>query len=310
VQLNDVLEAMLKMLRRLLGEHVVIDFRPSPHLPAVTADRGMLEQVVLNLCVNARDAMVRGGILQITTETVTIAPGSPLENRDARPGRFLRLTVTDSGCGMDDATLSRIFEPFFTTKEVGKGTGLGLATVFGIVKQHQGWVHARSVVGKGSTFLVYFPVEARGVAVPDETSPEPEASGGTETILLVEDDARVRRITATALRNKGYRVLEAPTGPEALAEWEKCGKQPDLLFSDMVMPAGMSGLELAERLRAQKPDLRVVLFSGYTADLLDIQGQRIKDFVYLAKPCSSLVLTRTVRECLDSRRNKAAAVHV
>lgn len=294
--LNKLLENMLKMLRRLLGEHIDMEFCWQSPLPPVQADVGMIEQVVMNLCVNARDAMPKGGRLSLSTAVVELAfPPHP----DTPPTPFVLLKVTDTGCGMDHATLARIFEPFFTTKEAGKGTGLGLATVFGIIKQHRGWIEVKSAPGQGSTFLVYLPVS---------TQQSPPSSGhenirstprGHETILVVEDESNVRLMTANVLRNQGYRVLEAANGQEALNLWAQCGQTIDLLFSDVIMPGGLNGLELATCLRAQKPSLKVILFSGYSVDLLGGNLGAIPAIHYLAKPCTPSAMARSVRDCLD-----------
>jgi len=203
---------------------------------------------------------------------------------------------------MDAATLSRIFEPFFTTKEVGKGTGLGLATVFGIVKQHEGWIETRSVVGQGSRFTIYVPSCAPSVAQPDQPARSEAAKGGTETILLVEDEKSVRQLTALLLRRKGYRVLEAANGVEALRQWEQFQNHIDLLFSDMIMPEGLSGLDLVDRFRAEKPNLRVILCSGYSTELVGPTDGLGSNIVSLPKPWQAELMAKTVRDSLDRGR--------
>jgi CheY-like chemotaxis protein len=289
------------MLGRLLGEQVVIEFTPLKNLPLIKGDPGMIEQVIMNLCVNARDAMPRGGVLTITAEEVEIKADAILKNHEARQGQFVRLAVADTGCGMDEQTRARIFEPFFTTKEVGKGTGLGLATVFGIAKQHDGWVEVETRVGIGSTFSVYLPARPE-LAVKSSSNPQSIVAGGDETILVVEDDAQVRRLTAAVLKRKGYTVLEAGNGPEAIEQWSNNGAKIDLLFSDMVMPGGLSGLDLARKMRGEKPGLGVILFSGYSPDLAAARAAGEKGLMYLPKPCSQELLVKTVRQCLDARR--------
>jgi signal transduction histidine kinase len=306
IQLNEVVDSMLKMLGRVLGEHVAIEFSSQAHLPAIKADLGMMEQVIMNLCVNARDAMPGGGRLSLATAAVGIREGEPLECADARPGDFVRLSVSDTGCGMDEPTLARAFEPFFTTKEVGKGSGLGLATVFGIVKQHDGWIQVRTAVGRGSTFSIFLPVCGAAAVPLNPRTAEAKAPGGRETILLVEDDPQVRRMASATLRSKGYQVLEAEQGREALAKWERQIHTVDLLFTDMIMPSGLTGLDLADRLRARKRGLKVIVFSGYSPELLDARVAKARNIVYLPKPCSPEVLSGTVRECLDAGREKSA----
>jgi signal transduction histidine kinase/DNA-binding response OmpR family regulator len=303
LDLRQLLDNMLKMLRRLLGETIAIEFAPPPALPLVQADAGMLEQVVMNLCVNARDAMPQGGRLIMALQEAEISPQEAQRNSEARPGRFVRLCVTDTGCGMNEKTLVRIFEPFFTTKEPGKGTGLGLATVFSIVKQHQGCVTVSSAPGVGSTFCVYWPVSTAQNSAESSPQAPAHASGGTESILLVEDEQSVRDLTARALRNRGYRVLEAANGPEALRVWEQSGQRIDLLFSDVVMPQGLSGLDLARQLRVRKPDLKVILFSGYSNEAIAADRGLGKEMAYLSKPCSQETMVKTVRDCLDAKES-------
>jgi CheY-like chemotaxis protein len=286
------------MLRRLLGGIIEIKVdNPSESL-WVEADPGMMEQVVMNLCVNARDAMPKGGQLNIQLRAIALGPEATQRQPNARPGHFIRLRVADSGCGMDEATLKRIFEPFFTTKEAGKGTGLGLATVYGIVKQHQGWIEVESVVGQGTAFLILIPAsEAAEIKV--ETAEAQVTKGGRETILLAEDDESVRRLMATSLRRQGYRLIEARDGLEALALWEEHHGRIDLVISDMMMPQGMTGLDLAEQLRTHRPGLPVVISSGYSADLAGTDASQLEGIAFLPKPCPPATLVQTVRQCLD-----------
>jgi PAS domain S-box-containing protein len=300
IDLNARLESSKQMLQRLIEEHITIRFEPGAGLPAIDADPGMIEQVVVNLCVNARDAMPSGGVLTIATDLVPVGEGEVRRNPHARVGPFVCLAVADTGCGMDQAVVEHIFEPFFTTKEVGKGTGLGLATVFAIVQQHRGWVDVSSVVCEGTVFRVYFPVRPEPAGAPQRVAAAAAAPGGTETILLVEDDPSVRRLFVRVLQSKGYRVIEAANGIEALGEWARLRDEIDLLLSDIVMPEGLTGLELAERLRSERPGLKVVLMSGYSADLVT-KGTPGEAVVYLPKPCERELLARTLRECLDGR---------
>jgi PAS domain S-box-containing protein len=300
LEVNQLLVNLLKMFHRVLGEHIRLEFSADPTELWVTGDSGMLEQVVTNLVVNARDAMPGGGRLILRTHRVTLdaqqAAGSPT----ARPGTFVCLTVTDTGCGIDPATLPRIFEPFFTTKDAGRGTGLGLASVYGIVGQHQGWITVESTLGEGSTFLVFLPL-AQPETLAVEELPLGAVPGGRETLLLVEDEPTVRRPTAAALRRLGHQVLEAATGPEALEVWAKHGRAIALLISDVVMPGGLTGLELATRLRAEQPALRIILASGYSQDLAEDGPPPVPGLTYLAKPFSPSELARAVRTCLDQK---------
>jgi two-component system cell cycle sensor histidine kinase/response regulator CckA len=301
LDLNAILGDLLKMLRRLIGEHINLRFEAASALSAVEADAGMMEQVVMNLAVNARDAMPKGGQLAITTGSAQFDAVGLLEHPSRRPGCFVCLAVADLGCGMDERTLKRIFEPFFTTKEVGKGTGLGLATVSGIVAQHNGWVEVESEVGKGSTFRVYLPaVDKALVAATSKAAPE-RPRRGHETILLAEDEPAVRQVLGQCLRALGYRVFETSNGREALAEWEKHGPEIDLLFTDMVMPEGLTGWELGEQLRESRPGLKVIITSGYSAEMTSQGMPTEAGVVYLPKPYQASVLAATVRACLDEK---------
>ena len=300
LDLRETVGNMTKLLDRLLGENITLKFQSADDLPPVQGDPGMIEQVVMNLAVNARDAMPRGGTLTIGIELLSIDAAYAEMRPDARPGYFLRLRVADTGNGMDGATLGRIFEPFFTTKEVGKGTGLGLATVYGIVKQHDGWIEVNSESGKGATFDVYFPTCEQPVApAKAETNSNAPVAGGTETILLVEDEAILREMARDILRDCGYRLIEAATGREALELWREGAGKIDLLLTDMVMPEGISGVDLAERLLADRPDLKVIFTSGYNS--AEINGGRLShsQTYFLQKPYSHTTLARVVRECLD-----------
>lgn len=300
LDLNLVVTNLLKMLHRLLGEHIQVVFEGSSVPAMIHGDIGMMEQVVMNFSVNARDAMPKGGRLTISIRIVEIDPGSALTNPEARPGSFVCLSVADTGCGISEAASKHIFEPFYTTKEIGKGTGLGLATVHGIAKQHAGWVEVESKVGEGSTFRVFIPALQRA-ELPAPEPPAENVRGGTETILLVEDEASVRHIAAKTLKRHGYRVLEAVNGQEALRHWENHRDEIDLLFSDVIMPEGMTGLELAERLKQTKSDLKVIVSSGYTPDLAgrDTDLLRRSQSHFLQKPYPARTLVETVRRCLD-----------
>ena len=299
LDLNEVVGNVSKMLRALLGEQVTLRRSSSTELPAINADAGMLEQVLVNLAVNARDAMPKGGTLHINTFASEIDDGYVQRHPEARTGFFVCLSVSDTGHGMDAATLSRIFEPFFTTKDVGKGTGLGLATVYGIVKQHQGWVKVESTVGRGTTFKVFLPASSKALATV-HTTMRTEVPGGDETILVVEDEPALRDLVQEILQKKGYKVLEASTGAQALKLWERHCDKIDLLLTDMMMPEGVSGRELAERVLTEKPSLKVIYTSGYSLDVVN-PGFSIKDGLnFLQKPYQPEILVQMVRNCLDS----------
>lgn len=299
LDLRTVVGDMTKMLKRLLGETVSLEFNPPPELPPVRADLGMIEQVIMNLSVNARDAMPNGGTVTISPDTEEIDEARARANPDARPGLFVCLRVSDTGCGMDATTLAHIFEPFFTTKELGKGTGLGLATVYGIVKQHEGWIEVESSAGHGTTFSIYLPASAESASASPEAAlaatPSTEIRSGHETILLVEDEPALRELARLILTGQGYQVFEASKGAEALEVWERHQDQIDVVLTDMVMPEGMSGKDLADRLQARRPDLKVVFTSGYTAAGMNKDGVR-----FLQKPYSRETLTQAVRDCLDA----------
>ena len=296
MDLNQALVDVFKMLGRILGEHIDMTFKNRSVPMWINADAGMMEQVVMNLCVNARDAMPEGGRLLVDTETVEIRPEAADETR--RAGRFVCLTVTDTGHGMDAATLKRIFEPFFTTKEVGKGTGLGLATVYGIVKQHAGWVEVESTVGKGSTFRVFLPAVAGPYQLQTENK-APDVKGGKERILIVEDDPAVREISAMCLEQVGYSVVATSNAIEGLEKWEESGQRFDLLLTDMIMPGGMSGLKLATRLKQMKNSLRVIIVSGYSQEASNSRTPFTDVGTYLAKPIDRVTLLAAVRRSLD-----------
>jgi PAS domain S-box-containing protein len=303
LDLNAVLEGTCKMLRRLIGEDVVFELKLSPAPLMIEADAGMLEQMVMNLCINSRDAMPKGGRLTIETGARAFAPST------AHPGHHACLVVTDTGCGMDSATKARIFEPFFTTKPVGKGTGLGLATAYGILQQHKGWVEVDSTQGVGTTFRIHFPLKEQ--AGPAKSAGFPGAiQGGTESILLVEDEDSVRAVFAKCLQRAGYRVEVASNGVEALGKWAEKRRGFDLLLTDFLMPGGLNGAQLAEQLLRESGSLKVVVMSGYAA-LPD--GAAIpwpQNTVRLAKPAEVKTLLETVRRCLDSRRQAAGGIGV
>jgi PAS domain S-box-containing protein len=299
IDLNETLASSLAMMERLKGEHIQLDFQPGPNLPGIHADDTMIEQIVMNLSVNARDAMTNGGRIHITTALVPVHRKATRLDPEDRDGEFVCLTFKDTGCGMDPQVLSRIFEPFFTTKAPGKGTGLGLATVFGIVRQHQGWLEVESQPGQGTTFRIYFPTSGRPVAKQAAVE-DGKLSGGRETILLAEDEESLLEICSQILTMQGYKVLTARSGRHALEVWESAKGEVDLLVTDMVMPEGIMGSELAERLRAQKPGLKVIITSGYSSDMADKSDLQKEGINYMAKPYSIGKMSQFVRQCLDA----------
>jgi two-component system, cell cycle sensor histidine kinase and response regulator CckA len=295
LDLNEIVANMHKMLARLIGEHIKLRFNRCDHLPIIKADTGMLEQVIMNLAVNARDAMPKGGTITISIDTVEVGREEIKNHPEIRPGRFVRLSVSDTGCGMDEDTRKRLFEPFFTTKELGKGTGLGLATIYGIVARHHGWVDVISEISKGATFRIFLP--ANETSELNSAQIEKQAVHcGNETILLVEDDQILRITTAQGLRSLGYRIIEAGNGREAIKKWQDHSLQINVLFSDVVMPEGMTGLDLAKKLRESAPDLKVVLSSGY-AEVSNLK-RRAKGMVYLQKPYTIETISKAIRDCL------------
>jgi hypothetical protein len=300
LDLNAVLGNLTLMLGRLLGEDIALQFNYAPGEPWAQADVGMIEQIIVNLAVNARDAMPKGGRLTISVSVLELGPEDLPKHPDGRAGRFVCLTISDTGSGIAPEVLPRIFEPFFTTKPVGKGTGLGLATVYGIVKQHDGWVAAESQVGQGTTFRVFLPALARtpqtGPAAPEET-----AAGGTETILVVEDEFLLRELMTTVLTTLGYRVIEAASGVKALEIWQQHKHDIDLVLTDIIMPEGMTGRDLVERIHQEKPELKAIYTSGYSSDIVGKSFLLQEGVNYLQKPFVPQKLARTVRQCLDAK---------
>lgn len=303
--LNDVIANLTRMLVRIIGEHVKLECRFAEGLPLVQADTGMIEQVLTNLVINARDAMPDGGELTIQTVEAGL-PRTP----DARPpleighSRFVQLSITDTGTGIDPQNLPRMFEPFFTTKSAGKGTGLGLATAYGIVKQHGGWIEVHSEPGKGTCFTIFLPAtEAASAPAKGNVVPKTRPRGGSETILLVEDEEAVRSLTSRLLHSFGYRVHEAGCGKEALETWSSRLDEIDLVLTDMMMPNGVSGRQLIEHFLKIKPGLKNIIMSGYSGDSLinDANFIRQSNSRFVQKPCAWRDLVQTVRDYLDER---------
>jgi len=296
LDLHESLENLAKMLRRIIGEDIQLTIRCRENLPLVLVDPVNFEQVVINLAVNARDAMPRGGPLTITAERVQIDARHKEREPDAMIGTYVRLTVADEGTGMDETVRRKIFEPFFTTKAVGKGTGMGLATVYGIVKQHQGWIEVESQVGVGSVFRVYLPLAEGEAQKATESGTDlvRAAELQSRTIFVVEDEDQLREMASKILQRLGHRVVLAQDGPEALSLWPQYRGKIDLLLTDMVMPGGMTGRELADRLLRDEPRLRVIYSTGYSVDLAGLN--LIEGVNYLLKPYDATALIRAVKK--------------
>lgn len=334
--LNGCVADLAGMLRSTLGEKIEVSVELDPALPRISADPGMIEQSIVNLAVNARDAMPQGGKLRMKTGVRSVDSPEAVRRGLSAIGPYVHLTMADDGCGMDAVTRERIFEAFFTTKEPGKGTGLGLSTVHGIVAQHGGWIEVESEPGAGATFRVHFPAlsvretsaragdtlqsafdalsslpppPARSLVPSSNSGDSISAWHGTETILVVEDQVAVRAVAKTILQYLGYRVVTAESGAAALELWPSHRAKVDLLLTDVVMPQGVDGRELAARLRSEKPDLRVVLMSGFGAEA---EGPEIKlpsDFMYVSKPFDPAALGKAVRESLDRGRVRTRDRH-
>ncbi len=303
INLSTMVQGIGKTLSQLIGERYQVQIECAPDLPATRADEGNLEQILINLALNARDAMSGGGTLRVETVAVTLSETAPWQNLAARPGRYVGLIVSDTGCGMTRDVMNRIFDPFYTTKEVGKGTGLGLSTVHGIVKQHNGWIDVASEVNLGTTFKVFFPVWEGSSQPIAEQSPSPTAKQATatgETILIVEDEGIVREAARLALERAGYNVLEAADGPAALAVWDRSLARIDLLVTDMVMPHGVSGGALARLLEARDPNLRTLYTSGYSSEVVREDLRLTFGTNFLRKPYSPAALLNAVQACLNS----------
>lgn len=300
--LNDLLTNLEKMLHRLIGEHIELIIRPTPEIGLVKIDAGQIEQVIVNLAVNARDAMPGGGSLTLQTENFTVEPDFAAKPPELAPGEYVTLAVRDTGSGMSAEVKARLFEPFFTTKEVGKGTGLGLATCYGIIKQNGGHIVVESEIGKGSTFRLFFP----RIQQPASTQPQPAYSDaippGTETVLLVEDEPSVREVATRMLREQGYHVLVATNGEEAIQiARSHAGEAIHLLVTDVVMPR-LSGKAVADQLKAIRPDIKILFISGYSDDaLLRHDAAEPSSFNFLQKPFSPSLLAFKIRDVLDKK---------
>jgi signal transduction histidine kinase/ActR/RegA family two-component response regulator len=306
LDLNQTISQTTQMLHRLLGEDVELRLKFAPDLPAVWGDLSMMEQVFVGLAVHARQAMPRGGKLSIETGQLEVTHAIGRPSPDARAGRFVSVAVADTGLPLDPDAVARIFEPYYSTKELGRGTGLGLASVYGIVKQHEGWIEVDSAPDRGTTFRVLLPVH--------EGTPEGATGGGTtaavrggqETILVVEDESALRALALAILQRHGYHVLEAGSGPEALDVWARHAANIDMLFTDIIMPGGMTGRDLALKLLEQKPSLRVLYTTGYSVDLVESDFSLKPGLDLIPKPYSSTALARAVRQSLDRKPSPVA----
>jgi two-component system cell cycle sensor histidine kinase/response regulator CckA len=309
LDLNKVVKETENLLRRMIGEDIVLTAVLDPNISRIKADPGQVGQILMNLAVNARDAMPQGGKLTIETSDVELDDAYAAHHSDCTTGRYVMLSVSDTGCGMTPEVQARAFEPFFTTKGPGKGTGLGLATVYGIVKQSGGSINLSSESGHGASFKIYFPVAIEQLHPTPRVQGAATTTSGTETILVVEDEDAVRAIARFALQTQGYTVLQAESGKKALEVIDKHPGRIDLLMTDVVMP-GMSGRELAETLSVRYPSLKVLYASGYTDDSVIRHGILQKEVAFLQKPYTPLSLAKKVREVLDQPRDAGPADHL
>ena len=303
LDLNTLVSDMEKMLPRLIGEDIALRLRLAPDLGRVKADHGQIEQIVMNLAVNARDAMPDGGHLTVETANTELDEAYARQHAGAKPGRYVLLAVSDSGIGMNAETIARIFEPFFTTKEVGKGTGLGLATVYGVVKQSGGYIWVDSEPGRGASFQIFLPRVDEDMPAPAENPPVETSLTGTETVLLVEDAEPLRKLAQSFLVEHGFRVLPAANGEQAIEVAKNSPRPIDLVLTDVVMP-GMNGRALAEQLLPLHPDLRILYMSGYTDSFIAGHGVLEPGTHLLHKPFTEQALLRKVRQVLDVTRDR------
>jgi two-component system, cell cycle sensor histidine kinase and response regulator CckA len=300
LDLNDVLHNLETLLPRMLGSHITLETHCVSHLPHIAADTALVEQIIMNLAINARDAMPKGGKLVIETSEVSLDAVSIRHHPEGRAGHFVCLTVADTGCGIEPGLIRRIFEPFFTTKDVGKGTGLGLATVYAVVKQHHGWIEVQSEVGAGATFKIYLPASDQGFADPVTPSTQSQTvRGGKETILVAEDESALLDLMQHVLSQYQYKILTAASGTDALRVWDQHQGHIDLLLTDVIMPGGMTGRELATELKKRKPDLKVIFTSGFNSAMAGKDWGN-GDTVFLAKPYLPDAAAKLIRNTLDS----------
>jgi len=305
VDLNEIVNNVSKMLRRILGEDIALQVDFAPGLPAVKADPGMIEQVLLNLAVNSRDAMPRGGQLLVRTRPQVVTESEAQLNPEADTGPHVELSFSDTGCGIAPEHLGRIFEPFFTTKELDRGTGLGLATVYGIVKQHGGWINVSSAPGQGTRFDIFLPACAEKGGALHMTPSEQRVIGGTETILLIEDEAPLLKLMHHILESHGYLTLDCSGAKDAEAVWAGQKEAVDLVLTDLILPDG-SGRDLAKKFLAEKPDLKVIYTSGYNIERLAKEFPEGEPFTYVQKPFHARKLAEVVYDTLNAEEAKEA----
>lgn len=307
VDLRDVLQTAAGMLNRMIGETIEVSYHCPQESLLVKADAVMLDQVLLNLGVNARDAMPEGGTLTMTARLVDYDADNLPPQAEAQPGSYVLVEVEDTGTGMSEDVKQHIFDPFFTTKDIGQGTGLGLSTAYGILRQHGGWIAVESQLDQGSKFTLHLPSTTRPTEEANREIPSDGFGHGTETILMVDDDDRVRQSVSRTLKHYGYRVLEANDGPTAEKLWSEQRDEIDLVLTDLVMPNGCSGLELGRRLQAEKPDLKIIYMTGHSQELLEHGGHLVADVDFLPKPFENRDLVRLIRERLDGSSTVANA---
>lgn len=298
VDVSSLLQNLSSLMRHILGDAVTLELNCHPDLPTIRGDEALLQQVLMNLAMNARDAMPQGGKFTVSAGFVEMERDYVRAHWEARPGTFIYIAVTDTGNGIAPENLNRIFEPFFTTKEVGKGTGLGLAAVYGIIKQHKGWIEVSSQIKNGTSFRLFIPAEPKLVAMPVPPSTDRE---GNETVLLVEDEVELLDLVGEVLQSSGYQVIPAATGKRALELWQHSRQRIDLLITDMKMPDA-TGLDLAQTLVSENPHLKVLYTSGYSPDAIDPKVNLREGYNYLQKPYPPDRLLTTIRNVLEARR--------
>jgi CheY-like chemotaxis protein len=300
IDLNEVVANTAGMLKRLIGENILLECILMPEPAFVNGDAGMIEQMLINLAINSRDAMEAGGRLVVRTVPASIQASPPAVHSRAKAGDYFRLSVSDSGCGIAPEHLPHIFDPFFTTKDVGKGTGLGLASVFGIIEQHHGWVEAESRLGRGTTISLYFPRVSQSAHVDEVPQTVSLPVNGHETILVAEDETAILQVLKLLLSGHGYTVLEAPSGTVALDIWRQSRSSIDLLLTDMVMPEGLSGIDLAKQMRKEIPELRIIFCSGYSPEFFEGKFVLGAHDYFLHKPYDPNDLLLLIRKALDA----------
>ena len=305
ILLDEVVEHMAKMIARVIGEDIRLDIRRTGPVPPARADQSQIEQILLNLCLNARDAMPNGGDLRIEIRTETLSEAWCAEHRGARPGSYVLLSVEDTGLGMEEETLRHVFEPFFTRKAVGKGTGLGLSMVYGLVKQHDGFIHVESSVGQGTRFSIYFPAAA-GEAEPVREHLSASSERCSATVLIVEDDKSVRRLILEVLPKLGYRVFTAADGEEAIRVFDRWADQIELVLLDAILPKKGSR-QVYENIRERKPSVRFLFTSGYNEVFINQKFELDPSFLFLRKPFSTLELATMLRGALEQQPATARA---